>query len=228
MKHECEYCNRSFDRSYNLKRHVRKVHNRYLETENSESSDNGNASHSNNTDSNESNDTDSNHSDDSHSKHSNDTDSNESNANTSDTLQDETDLNDDEWNSYTEKLENLMLETYDDTHNQMTALQDEGQSSDMSEESKELVMATAKKQFRKKLVNYLIIVYGLQDDATYGYLFNKIDKYRDKKIDFSTAISMAVKSSSALIDKDFEKVINDTAVDSSTDNEESGEDMDVA
>ena len=121
-----------------------------------------------------------------------------------------------------------MFDTYNDVLNQMTASQDEVQSTDMSDESNKLIMSAAKKQFRKNLIDYLVIPRGLQHEPAYQYLFDKVEKDIDKKIDFPTAISMAVKSASALIDKDFEYVINDANDDSSTGDEESGEDMVVA
>ena len=49
-------------------------------------------------------------------------------------------------------------------------------------ESTELIshiMSAAKKEFRKRLINHLIIIHGMQEDETYDYLFHKIDKYRE-------------------------------------------------
>ena len=86
-------------------------------------------------------------------------------------------------------------------------------------------MPAAKKEFRKRLINLLIIVYGMMEDKRYDYLFNKIDKYRKRMIDFPTAIRMGVKSSAAIIDQEFEDMMDN---DSSTDGEDSKESMSVA
>ena len=81
-------------------------------------------------------------------------------------------------------------------------------------------MNNAKKAFRKKLTRHVSIVFAMQEDGKYQYLFDKITKYRENDIDAPTAISMAVKASAAIIDKDFENVINDDIENSTTDMEE--------
>ena len=81
-------------------------------------------------------------------------------------------------------------------------------------------MNNAKKAFRKKLTRHVSIVFGMQEDGKYQYLFDKITKYRGSVIDAPTAISMAVKAFAAIIDKDFENVINDDIENSTTDMEE--------
>ena len=55
--------------------------------------------------------------------------------------------------------------------------------------------------------------------------FKKIDRNMEKKIDFPVAIAMAVRSSAAIIDKDFENVIS-REMEVSTDREQSGQDVD--
>ena len=208
-KYECEYCNRLFDRSYNLNRHVQKVHNRYLETnESMDDSDNNSNVTSNDNDS-HANEQDS----DSDDLKSSADESSESNASSNDDTISE--MNDSEWQAYTQQLESLMREAFVQTTQEMTPEDYKG----LTPEEQELLMNKAGKTFRKKLKRYFSIVIGMQEDEKYQYLFDKIIKYRENDIDFPTAISMAIKSSAAIIDKHFEDVINDEMEDS-TDNEQ--------
>ena len=208
-KYECEYCNRLFDRSYNLNRHVQKVHNRYLETnESMDDSDNNSNVTSNDNDS-HANEQDS----DSDDLKSSADESSESNASSNDDTISE--MNDSEWQAYTQQLESLMREAFVQTTQEMTPEDYKG----LTPEEQELLMNKAGKTFRKKLKRYFSIVIGMQEDEKYQYLFDKIIKYRENGIDFPTAISMTIKSSAAIIDKHFEDVINDEMEDS-TDNEQ--------
>ena len=64
----------------------------------------------------------------------------------------------------------------------------------------------ANKLLRKRLTKNHITLYGLQRDSKFDRLFTKIDKYSND-MDLHTAIAMAVKSSSKLIDDDFDDFI---------------------
>ena len=206
---KCEYCNRSFPRRFNLNRHVQKVHNRFVE-----SSDNPSE---------------------------NDTVSIEESSHAEESSQSDTDVSskdsttsqmkDREWNTYTLQLEGLMRECFDEEVEELTSEdnkdeEDEQDTDELTQEQYELVMKRAKNVFREKLKHYLNIVFGMQDDETYSYLFDKYHKYIGKDIDTPTAISMAVNSSAEIIDKDFEEVINDYTEDSSDGDEQTEQEMD--
>ena len=84
----------------------------------------------------------------------------------------------------------------------------------------ENVMEIAKKTFRKRLTNMMIICSGLQRDTKYKRLFEKIEKYLSNEVDLHTAILMAIKSSSEIIYEDFHETLNRLLND---DNSSSGE-----
>lgn len=221
-KYVCEHCNSSFDRSYNLKRHVETIHNRYLETEDSVIDDgegNSNSSPLSDSNSNDSNSNDTVTSEDKtednasedETENSASEDETEDSASSDESMK--SDDSDEEWNVYAKHFEYLVMSCYTEAHNQLTSL--EGEPMD------EATMKASKKLFRKKLEHYLIIVQGLKQDNTYNYLFSKIVKYRKRNVNLHTAISMAIKSSTAIIDEDFEKVIKCILDDSASNDEES-------
>ena len=112
-------------------------------------------------------------------------------------------MSDGEWVSYSGKLADLMNESFKAAYNEIEPLEN-----DESESAKERVMTLAQKKFRNKIAKLLIIFYGMQEEKTYDYLFEKIEKLRKKGIAFPTAVSMAVKSSASIIDDNFDKVVN--------------------
>ena len=200
MKYQCEYCSRSFDRSYNLNRHLQKVHNRYLETVDSMDDSN-------------SNDEERSLSEESGASQ---TDSDASSDNS-------TEMNDQEWNNYQQRFQSLMTETFEEVVHELTPDEDEVEEEEQSKlDSDQYIffMNKAKKVFRKKLTKMLVILYGMKEDKLYQYLFNKIDKYIENEINFPTAISMAIKSSSAIIDQEFEDVIEEDIDSDSSDDEQ--------
>ena len=206
-KYYCEYCGRAFERKFNLSRHLQNVHNRHLETVEDEDETESNTSMS-------------------ESNASSKSESNASAKSTSNTSAES------EWETYTQLFENLMLDTYNETacqlfpnDNDNDDNDDDDDDDDDGNDQSEYIMQQAKKAFRNKLKTYLNIVYGMQEDKRYDYLFQKIDRNMEKKIDFPVAIDMAVRSSAAIIDKDFENVIS-REMEVSTDGEQSGQDVD--
>ena len=125
-------------------------------------------------------------------------------------------MSNNEWQEYAQQLECLMTETFNETMQEMAPDNYE----ELTAEEEKLIMNNAKKAFRKKLIRYVNIVFGMLEDGKYKYLFDKITKYRENDIGFPTAISMAVKASAAIIDKDFENVINDNIENSTADMDE--------
>ena len=200
-KYYCEYCGRAFERNYNLSRHLQNVHNRYLETV--EDKEEGDASMKSDTESNTST-------------------RSETESNASSRRESASDSN--EWETYTQEFEKIMLDTFNETAHQLFPDDDEGDDDDDEDEVDhqfQLTLLKSKEAFRNKLKRYLNIVYGMQEDKRYDYLFHKIDRNMEKKIDFPVAIDMAVRSSAAIIDKDFENVIS-REMEVSTDDEQSG------
>ena len=196
--YQCAHCNRTFTRVYNLKRHLENVHNRYLETDDSMD-----------TSSTDSDSGDSSGADESPESGpaSSASSASESESADSDSSNDSTisEMGENEWREYIQQLECLMRETFNETMREMAP---DNYVGELTTEEHELVMNNAKKAFRKKLARHVNIVFGMQEDGKYQYLFDKLSKYRENDIDFPTAISMAVKASAAIIDKDFENAIN--------------------
>ena len=111
-----------------------------------------------------------------------------------------------------------MTETFEEVVNELTS--DDEEQSELDSDEYTFFMKKAKKTFRKELTKMLVISYGMKEDKIYQYLFNKIDKYIENEIDFPTAISMAINSSSAIIDQEFEKVIEEEYIDSDSSDDE--------
>ena len=143
-------------------------------------------------------------------------------------------LNDNEWLSYTAKFDSLALQVYKDTYDEVMsvaeAANDDNMETDDNDEAEdqeytlnENVMEIAKKTFRKRLTNMLIICSGLRRDTKYKRLFQKIGKYLSNEVDLHTAISMAIKSSSEIIYEEFKEALNRLLHD---DNSSSGEESD--
>ena len=230
-RHECEYCGHHFQRSFNLKRHLEQIHNRPSEDVDLDStmSDSGEESFAEsemewNADS----DNESNADDESET---------ESNTDESVASSDE-EMNDDEWSSYTDRLDSLMMKVYRDTYDEVTdevtdnhGLTDEVTDDDDEAEDKyplnETVMNIAKKRFKKRLINIMIISCGLQRDTKYKRLFTKVDKYLNEDVDLHLAIPMAIKSSSEIIYNDFhetlDRLLNDGNTSMDVDSSSSGE-----
>ena len=129
------------------------------------------------------------------------------------------------WETYTWELEELMIRSIDTFNETAHQLFPDDYNNDDGNDNFQLAIVHSKKAFRNKLKRYLNIVYGMQEDKRYDYLFQKIDRNMEKKIDFPVAIDMAVRSSAAIIDKDFENVIS-REMEVSTDGEQSGQDVD--
>ena len=74
------------------------------------------------------------------------------------------------------------IDTFNETAHQLFP---DDNNNDNGNDNFQLVMIHSKKAFRNKLKNYLNIVYGMQRDKRYDYLFQEIDGNMEKKIDFS-------------------------------------------
>ena len=224
-KYECQYCNRHFQRSFNLKRHLEMIHNRYAEGndfDRNELQESVTDDESNTQDEDESNTQDE--------DESNTQDEDESSTQDEDESSTEDEMNDDEWMTYADRLDSFMKQVYEDTCNAVMPADEVTDADNMETDDNETdenectrnenVLEIAKKTFRKRLTNHLIILYGLQRDTKYDRLFEKIEKYMDKDLDLHTAISMAVKSSAQIIDDDFDDSIRREFGDSSSNDEE--------
>ena len=235
-KYECQYCNRHFQRSFNLKRHLEMIHNRYTdgndfdsnELEESVADDESNTQdeeESNTRDEEESNTQDEEESN-THEDESSAED--ESDVNSSNL---EEELNEDEWMTYANRLDSFMMQVYEDAYDKVMPADEVTDGDNMETDNDETderdytrnenVLKIAKKLFRKRLTNYLIILYGLQRDTKYDRLFAKIEKYINRDLNLHTAISMAVKTSGQIIDDDFDDSIRREFEGSSSKHEES-------
>ena len=214
--YECEYCGRHFQRSFNLKRHLEMIHNRSYEDDNFDS----NASETHDSDEETVPD-----------DHESDAESNADESIVNSSLSDEV-MNDDEWASYTKRLDIFMIEVYKDTYDEVMSADEVTDCHNMETddhddtENKEYtviqeVLDSAKKTFRKRLTNMLIICSGLKRDMKYERLFAKIEKYLSKDVDLHSAIAMAVKSSAEIVYDDFTESVNRLLNDDSPTDEES-------
>ena len=82
------------------------------------------------------------------------------------------DMNDGEWMSYTDSLDSFMLQAYEDASNEFTprATVDNMLTDEMEADETDKVVEMAKKTFRKRLTNNLIILYGLQRETVQSRL----------------------------------------------------------
>ena len=221
MADECEYCGRQFPRSFNLKRHIEMMHNRHYEDD----SDMPHTSDEESVDNDLSNDSehDSTLETSTESSAEDESDVNSSNL--------EEGLNEDEWMTYANRLDSFMIQVYEDTYDKVMPADEvtDGDNKETVDDDtderdytrNENVLKIAKKLFRKRLTNYLIILYGLQRDTKYDRLFAKIEKYINRDLNLHTAISMAVKTSGQIIDDDFDDSIRREFEGSSSKHEES-------
>ena len=89
-------------------------------------------------------------------------------------------LNEDEWASYRKIFDSFMMKVYKDTYREVMATDedevaynietDDGEAGDKGYIFDEEVLELASKAFRKRLINMMIIAYGLPRDERYGRL----------------------------------------------------------
>ena len=201
-KYSCEFCNQEFSRHYNLKRHLELVHNRFIEMETSDADEDDTTSMGSSTSS---------------TTNTSDRESDKASEVSSSDMSTNSELSERECSPGSKHYVDLMVSIYNQVFNKMSVEPIDGEEKEADDKQ---IMTESKKQFRKRLINYLIICHELRKDQTYDYLFNKIDKYIGEEIEYPTAIRMAVKASAEIIDKDFEETVIDELKDEDTSEDE--------